>query len=132
MLLCGIIDELTASTPKVGMLAYFFCQAGDTRINNATSVVRGLISLLVEQQPSLASHILERYDRYSKTLFGDANAWIALSDIFSDILQDPRLGTVHLIVDALDECVIDREKLLKFVNQTTNMSRVKWIVSSRN
>jgi hypothetical protein len=56
-----------------------------------------------------------------------------LTEIFIDVLQDPSLSTTYLIIDALDECIIDRPKLLEFVaKQSSASSRVKWIVSSRN
>ncbi|KAF7502486.1 Vegetative incompatibility protein HET-E-1 [Endocarpon pusillum] len=57
MLLCGIVDELRKSAAEMGLLSYFFCQATDSRINSATAVLRGLIYLLVDQQPSLISHV---------------------------------------------------------------------------
>jgi chromosomal replication initiation ATPase DnaA len=74
MLLCGIINELKASIAKTDLLSYFFCQATDARINNATAVLRGLVYLLVDQQPSLISHIQKKYNHTSKSLFEDANA----------------------------------------------------------
>lgn len=74
MLLCGITNELKRSIPKSVLLSYFFCQATDSRINNATAVLRGLIYLLVKYQPSLISHVRTRYDQAGKTLFEDANA----------------------------------------------------------
>ena len=49
MLLCGITNELEKAIIASGNsrnLAYFFCQATDSRINNATIVLRGLIYLL--------------------------------------------------------------------------------------
>ena len=73
---------------QIGLLSFFFCDATDVRINNATAVLRGLIYLLVDQQPSLIRHIREKYDHARKELFEDANAWIALSEIFANILQD--------------------------------------------
>ncbi|KAF2176924.1 WD40 repeat-like protein [Zopfia rhizophila CBS 207.26] len=133
MLLCGIIDELNKSMSKADQLSYFFCQATDSRINNATAVLRGLLYLLVEQQPSLVSHIRKKHDHAGKALFEDANAWVALSEIFTDILQDPSLNSTYLIVDALDECVVGLPKLLDFIVQKSCIStRVKWTVSSRN
>ncbi|KAF1938340.1 hypothetical protein EJ02DRAFT_354742, partial [Clathrospora elynae] len=54
MLLCGIINKLHSSLPRTGLLSYFFCQATDSRINSATAVLRGLLYMLVKQQPSLA------------------------------------------------------------------------------
>lgn len=133
MLLCGIINELEKSMAKTSLLSYFFCQATDSRINNATAVLRGLIYMLVGQQPSLVSHIRKKHDHAGKALFEDANAWVALSEIFTDILQDPSLNRTYLIIDALDECVTDLPKLLDFVVQKSSLSsRAKWIVSSRN
>jgi hypothetical protein len=133
MLLCGIVDELKKSTADTHLLSFFFCQATDSRINNAAAVLRGLIYLLVNQQPSLISHIRERYDHAGKQLFEGVNAWVALSNIFSNILEDPGLKNTYLVIDALDECVTDLPQLLHFVVKKSSASpRVKWIVSSRN
>jgi hypothetical protein len=133
MLLCGIIDELHSSLPQVALLSYFFCQATDSRINSATAVLRGLLYMLISQRQSLAYHVRKKHDHAGKALFEDANAWVALTDIFVDALQDSSLGTTYLIIDALDECRTDRPKLLAFIEkQSTRSNRVKWIVSSRN
>ncbi|MCJ1292891.1 hypothetical protein MMC34_004444 [Xylographa carneopallida] len=89
--------------------------------------------MFIDQQPSLVSHIRKKYDRAGKALFEDANAWVALSEIFTNILQDPSLKRTCLIIDALDECVIDLPKLLDFIVRKSCVSpHVKWIVSSRN
>ncbi|KAH8744604.1 hypothetical protein F5883DRAFT_21603 [Diaporthe sp. PMI_573] len=133
MLLCGIINELSNSMAKTNQLSYFFCQATDSRINNATAVLRGLLYLIVNQQPSLVSHIRKKHDHAQKALFEDANAWVALSEIFINILQDPSLNSTYLIVDALDECVTDLPKLLDFIMQNSSASsRIKWMVTCRN
>lgn len=131
MLLCGIIDELQVR--RATNTAYFFCQATDSRINNATAVLRGLIYSLVSQQQSLISHVREKYDLGGKQLFEDANAWIALTAIFNNILQDPGLEPTYLFIDALDECSTDLPQLLELIVHTSAMSpKTKWIVSSRN
>jgi hypothetical protein len=133
MLLCGIIDELQDSMGARGLLSYFFCQATDSRIRSAVAVLRGLLYLLVNQQPSLISHVRKKYDHAGKTLFEDVNAWVALTDIFTSILQDPSLKSTYLIVDALDECITDLPKLLDFIAKKSSTSpRIKWLVSSRN
>ncbi len=151
MLLCGIIDELGASTrlknPKASLrLSYFFCQATDSRINSASAVLRGLIYMLVQQQPTLISHIRERYDQAGKQLFEGVNAWTALTEILGNMLEDPGLQDTYLVVDALDECGTittnqgdgqniqpqDLTRLLGFITQKSTLPKVKWIVSSRN
>lgn len=132
MLLCGIIDELRMSAPSC-LLSFFFCQATDSRINNATAVLRGLIYLLACQQPALISHVRQQYDLAVRSTFEGTNAWVALLEIFTAILQDPALRTTYLIIDALDECVTDLTRVLSLVAQMSFVSsRVKWIVSSRN
>lgn len=130
MLLCGIIDELKKSTNNV---CFFFCQGTDSRLNSATAVLRGLIYLLVKQQPRLTCHLRKRYDQAGASLFQDANAWVALSEMFACMVQDEDLKTSYLIVDALDECAMDLPKLLDLIIRTAaSSSRVKWLVSSRN
>ncbi|KAK0710685.1 beta transducin-like protein HET-E4s [Lasiosphaeris hirsuta] len=132
MLLCGIIDELMMSAPS-SLLSFFFCQATDSRINNATAVLRSLIYLLVSQQPALISHVRQQYDLAGRSAFEGTNAWVILREIFTAILQDPVLRTTYLIIDALDECVADLKLLLNLVAQMSCVSsRIKWIVSSRN
>ncbi|KAL7906758.1 WD40-repeat-containing domain protein [Trichoderma velutinum] len=131
MLLCGIINELRKQS-SYGV-SYFFCQATDEQLNNASATLRGLIFMLVKQQPSLISHLRKKYDEAGRKLFEGPNIWIALSDIFTAILQDPELKSTYLIVDALDECVSDSEKLLDLiVHASGTYSGVRWIVSSRN
>ncbi|KAH8800439.1 WD40-repeat-containing domain protein [Xylogone sp. PMI_703] len=133
MLLCGIINKLKKSKTEMDLLAYFFCQATDDNINKATAVLRGLIYLLVDQQPSLILRVRDKYDKAGKSLFEDANAWDTLCEIFTNILQDLSLNNTWLIIDALDECTTDLSKLLEFVVRNSSLtSRVKWIISSRN
>ena len=140
MLLITIVEELerqlerrrrTASS--LTALSYFFCQGTDGKLNNATAVLRGLIYLLCIQQPLLASHLRARYDHAGTNLFQDANSFYVLSGILKSMIQDERLQKVYLIVDALDECIAERDQLLRFIARCAAISpRVKWIVSSRN
>ncbi|KAM0473872.1 hypothetical protein ACHAPX_007920 [Trichoderma viride] len=102
MLLCGIIDEIESSI-TMHCLSYFFCQATEVRLRNATAVLRGLIYMIVIQRPLLISHVREKYDSSGKKLFNDGNAWEALSKILMAILKDPRLNDAILVIDALDE-----------------------------
>jgi hypothetical protein len=125
MLLCGVIDELYKMAAHDINISFFFCQATNSRINSATAVLRGLIYMLVQQQPSLAAHIRDGS-------FEGENAWFALLKVFTNILDDPKLQKTYLVIDALDECVTDLDQLLSLLAQKTSASHVKWIVSSRN
>jgi hypothetical protein len=132
MLLCGIINELKRSIAGASSLSFFFCQGTDSRINNATAVLRGLIYLLADRHPSLISYIRKKYDHAGGELFKDVNSWAALSGIFLNILQDPILQNIFLVIDALDECITDLPLLLALIIQTPSSSCVKWILSSRH
>ncbi|KAJ5306582.1 hypothetical protein N7508_005597 [Penicillium antarcticum] len=122
MLLCGIINELPTHGTNI---AFFFCQENHAAINNATAVLRGLISMLVKQQPSLQIHVGEGP-------FEGENAWFALRKVLANILKDPMLQETYLIIDALDECTRDLEKLLSFLVEISSNSHIKCLVSSRN
>jgi len=130
MLLCGIINELEQSIVADGHrhnLAYFFCQATDSRINSAAAVLRGVIYLLVHRQPRLLAHLLA--DRPIPE--DDSVAWVVLAKILQDILGDANLKATYLVIDALDECLADLPNLLDLI-VCTSSERVKWLVSSRN
>lgn len=129
MLLCGIINELEK---RPCVTSYFFCQATDTRINNATAVLRGLIHMLISKQSSLLWHIQKRYDHAGASLFADVNAWVAAREIFIDIINDHTLKSVYLVIDALDECQAGRPELLDLIASGSAAPHVKWVVSSRN
>ncbi|KAM0263363.1 hypothetical protein ACHAQJ_001219 [Trichoderma viride] len=136
MLICGIINELSNKAKRKDMksdslLSYFFCQGTDSRINTATAALRGLLYLIIDQQPSLISHVRSKYDITGKGLFDNPNAWTVLSQIFTSVLHDTSIENAILIIDAIDECVTDQIKLLDFIIHQS-LPRIKWIVTGRN
>jgi hypothetical protein len=135
MLMIGIIKELVQQTQSQPLqsIAYFLCQATDPKLNNATSTLRSLIYMLIQQQPHLISYLQKRYDTDPK-LFENANTFYSLSVVFENILQNSTQAKTYLLVDALDECETGLSDLLKLIARTKSVSatQVKWIVSSRN
>ncbi|KAL6693057.1 hypothetical protein J3F84DRAFT_401621 [Trichoderma pleuroticola] len=132
MLLCGIVDEIKRIATQANAITFFFCQATIPTINNHLAVLRGLIWLLVDQQPTLISHIREQYDPIGNELFEGPNAWYSLANIFRSILQDERLTMAYLIIDGLDECTTGLNELLALIKEVLPSRNVKWILSSRN
>ncbi|GKT48338.1 vegetative incompatibility protein HET-E-1 [Colletotrichum spaethianum] len=130
MLVCGIIDELEKD--PANKLSYFFCQATERSLDNATAVLRGLIYSLAAQYPRLISYVRDEHDSGGKQRFEGLNAWEVMSKVLETMLLDPILDGVLLIIDALDECGVDRPKLLNFIARVSSSSRANWIVSSRN
>ncbi|PYI26896.1 WD40 repeat-like protein [Aspergillus indologenus CBS 114.80] len=128
MLTCGIINELSSTiTAGNHNIAYFFCQANNTRINSATTVLRGLLYMLGEQQPELQKHIPQKF-------LDNENGWFELYNVLESLLESEALRPTYLIIDALDECTRDQTRLLKFLKKYTSSTdnpRVKWLVTSR-
>ncbi|KAK5997598.1 Vegetative incompatibility protein HET-E-1 [Cladobotryum mycophilum] len=129
MLVCGIIEELEDENVEKDS-AYFFCQATDARINTATAVLGGLIFSLVDRRGWLLSYVRNKHLSPGRPLYEGSNSWETLCDIFEDLIQDPALSPIILIVDAIDECGTDLDQFLRLVVKTS--SRVKWLLSSRN
>lgn len=133
MLLCGIIDQLTRhALNPCQKPVYFFCQATDSRLNSAVGVLRGLLFLLAVQHPEVIPYIRSKYEEGGKSAYEDANAWWVLSGIFAEMVNDSRLEEKIIVIDALDECTTDQERLLEFISRLSTSSRGKWVVSSRN
>ncbi len=132
MLMCGIIDELQKELNS--NLSFFFCQQIEPELNTATSVLRGLIFLLLLQRPSLIPIMRSKYDFAGGKLFQGINVWVSLTDIFLNMLRDPVSNDAILVVDALDECTSSRGQLLDFILQSyaTSPPGVKWIITSRS
>lgn len=108
-------------------MSYFFCQATNPGLNNATAVLRGLVYLLVDQHPNFLSHVRGKLPLDP----GHWNSGVAIRAIFLEMLQDQSLQNVILIVDALDECETDMRFLLEVITATMS-HQVRWLVSSRN
>ncbi|KAN0086965.1 hypothetical protein V8E54_000653 [Elaphomyces granulatus] len=140
MLMIGIIDELLQQVAKSGkssateVLSYFLCQGTDSRLNTATAILRGIIYLLVIEQPFLISHLRKKYDPAGRKLFEDGSAFYCLAEVFRQMVKDPKLTAAYLVVDALDECEEGLPQLLDLITWTVSAqsSCIKWIVSSRN
>ncbi|KAK4658177.1 hypothetical protein QC762_0035640 [Podospora pseudocomata] len=89
--------------------------------------------LVTKQQPELISHVRESYVGLGKERFQGPTSWVALLEIFTNILEDPKLRGTYLIIDALDECTGDRDLLLDLIaSKSSAYPKVKWLVSSRN
>ncbi|KAL5344830.1 hypothetical protein ACLOAV_010227 [Pseudogymnoascus australis] len=136
MLMIGIIRELfRQSAVSAPTLSYFFCQSqGKTYppLNSATAAMRSLIWMLLIQQPRLISHLQSDYGSSRGALFTDRNALVAMSRVFTNMLEDEGARPVYFIVDALDECDQGLENLRKLISTSLTLSdKVRWLVSSR-
>ncbi|KAK1847772.1 vegetative incompatibility protein HET-E-1 [Colletotrichum chrysophilum] len=129
MLLCGVIDELRGMGYE--SISFFFCQATDARLNNATSVLRGLLYLIASQNSTLLELLQGQYDatQAGKQLFEDANSWDVLCEMLLSAVRHESMHDIVLIIDALDECISGLDQLVRFIISLT--AHVKVIASSR-
>lgn len=145
MMMMGLVDELSrykasrAATPlrsddSTPLLSFFFCQNTNPVLNNAVSVLRGLIYMLAKQRAELLRHVLGEYTVAGKYLFEGHNAVYSLRKILLNMLDDPSLPSTYLLIDALDECTSGLSELLRVITNASRglQSQVKWVVTSRN
>lgn len=136
MLMIALIDRLADTKPGSTTIppVYFFCQSTVDTIRSATAVLRGLLWQLLSQHSRLGEDLYKKFNDTGKQLFQGTNAFFEVASALSQILNDPELEEVNILVDALDECDVDKEKLLDFLARETSKSnsKAKWIVSSRN
>ncbi|KAF3917569.1 hypothetical protein AA313_de0203174 [Arthrobotrys entomopaga] len=138
MLVIGLVGFLT-NQPKdePTALTYFFCQNTVPYLNNGVSVLRGLIWKLLWNHRTLGKYIPDEYrckgsSRGQEILEGPG-AFIILSAMLSAMLRDRSLGRIYLLVDALDECDRDMDRLAEWISKDASdpLSKAKWLVSSR-
>ncbi|KAJ4141740.1 hypothetical protein NW768_000957 [Fusarium equiseti] len=129
MLACGIIDGLRRSLRP---LAFFFCEgsAAKDNLSGETAVIRGLIYMLLDYQPSLMSIMRPHYDKMGEKLFHNHNSSIILVQILTEMLQDPCLHEAIVVIDALDECS-GRSSLIDVINDLSQSCPAQWILTSR-
>ncbi|KAG5944181.1 hypothetical protein E4U53_006921 [Claviceps sorghi] len=135
MLLIGIVREISAqSAAFVPSVSYYFCQGtADHMKNNATAILRGLLWMLLVQQPRLIQHLRAKHRYAGSSLFTDANAFGAMSGALENMLKDPEMAPACFVVDALDECdAASVNDMIRLIAKTLRTSdKVRWLVSSR-
>ena len=137
MMAIALIDELSRrlqSNPSLGILSYFFCQNTESGSNNAVSVLRGLIWMLVTERKTLVEPLKKEFKIAGPGLLEGSKVFFALQRILIAMLRIPDHGTIYLVVDGLDECDSELYELLKLIidNEFTPPLRVKWLITSRN
>ena len=122
----AIIEDIrTLQRSGLALLAFFYCDFRDGQKKD----LRGLLSSLLVQlggQSNAYSTILS--DFYVTHGHGSQHASDReLADCLKDMLKLPGQATVHIVIDALDECPVTtglpspREKALELVEELVNL-----------
>jgi len=142
MLMIGLVNKLRDRLrhDESCALSFFFCQNAEPHLNNGVSVLRGLIWTLLSKNPSLSRYIPKEYRLKAKdkrkAMFGESNSNIfsTLKKMLSGMLMDASFEAVYMLVDALDECDRDLNRLVEWIaeNAADPLSKAKWLVSGRS
>lgn len=113
-------------------LSYFFCRGTNTTVDTATTILKGLIWMLLRQTPSLIGYLRKEFEDAGHEIFDGPSAFSHLKGVFLNMTHDNALGRVYLVIDALDECKAGLPDLLDLVVQSSASPKVKWILSSKS
>ncbi|KAI8630595.1 WD40-repeat-containing domain protein [Xylariaceae sp. FL1651] len=138
MLMIGLVGGMTNRLRPDESCAFFFCQNTEPHLNNGVSVLRGLIWKLLSENRALSCYIPAEYrlaakDKRKSLFESNLNKFFILKTMLSAMLRDSGFETVYLLIDALDECDKDSDKLVEWIadDAADPQSKAKWLVSGR-
>lgn len=127
-----VINQNRSKLVKRSTVCSFFCDDRDGDLANATVLLQGLILDVVSQRHDLIHHVLKHFQPSYPWSYNQ------LWRIFQTILDDPHMGDVCVIIDALDECNRrDRQNflrdLVKYLEKRSEHRNtpINFVVSSR-
>ncbi|KAI0169135.1 hypothetical protein GGR52DRAFT_509172 [Hypoxylon sp. FL1284] len=106
MLLTAAVQKLPDSTRGGSNVAFFF---GSTGRENELSVIKGLISRILTDQPYLVHHLRDKVKRTGREDFDSLSDFYAVSTIFYSLIQDDQFSQTYFIIDAVDQFAVDED-----------------------
>lgn len=85
-----------------------FCSDSDADQRNATGVVRSLLFQILSQRHDLVRHaapLILNFSSGREILFGQ------LWQVLKAVLNDPTIGYVYIVIDAIDKCTEDTRNM---------------------
>ena len=132
-----IEDIRTLQRSGLASLAFFYCDFRDDQKKDFRGLVSSLLVQLGGQSNAFSTVLSNFYMIHGHGLEHASDS--ELADCFKDMVKLPRQATVHVIIDALDECPVTtgspspREKVLELVEElvSLNLSNLRICVTSR-
>src|SRR6266567_8491014 len=124
----AIIEDIrTLQKSGLASLAFFYCDFRDDQKKDRRGLLSSLLVQLSEQSDAYST-ILSKFYEYHRRGSQQSHASDSeLTDCLKDMLKLTGQATVHIIIDALDECPSTtgmpspREKVLKLVEELVNL-----------
>ncbi|KAF3399519.1 hypothetical protein DPV78_006382 [Talaromyces pinophilus] len=133
-----LVEILSKEHDTIGQkmaLAYFFCDSSHPEHRTATAILRGLLSQLLKKRPHLMKHLLPKFKERGEKLF---DSFDALWAVFIEIGNDNTYHRLYCIIDALDECDQNSQRMLltqitqSCENQNDNtVGKIHFLIISR-
>jgi hypothetical protein len=122
----AIIEDIrTLKKSGLASLAFFYCDFRDDQKKSQRGLLSSLLVQLCEQSDAYSSILSDFYVTHGR---GSQHASDSeLLGCLKDMLKLPGQATVHIIIDALDECPITsdlsmpRERVLELVEELVNL-----------
>ena len=110
---------------KAGLasLAFFYCDFRDDQKKDRRELLSSLLVQLGEQSDAYSAILSKFYGAHRRGSQQSHASNSELTDCLKDMVKLPGQATVHIIIDALDECPVTtgfpspREKVLKLVEE---------------
>jgi hypothetical protein len=108
-------------------LAFFYCDFRDDQKKDRRGLLSSLLVQLGEQSDAYSTILSKFYEDHRRGSQQSHASDSELTDCLKDMLELPDQATVHIIIDALDECPSTtgmpspREKVLKLVDELVNL-----------
>ena len=124
----AIIEDIrTLQKSGLASLAFFYCDFRDDQKKDRRGLLSSLLVQLGEQSNAYSSILSKFYEGHRHGSQQSYASDSELTDCLKDMLKLPGQATVHIIIDALDECPSTtgmpsaREKVLKLVEELVNL-----------
>ena len=109
----NIIRQKGQPVATKNLLAYFFCQARDSRRRSATAILSNLLYQVLQQRPDLMGPFRDLHRQRANKAFVPSNIAVKdLWDVLQRTIQQRTVESIFVVIDALDELDQSRSDLL--------------------
>jgi hypothetical protein len=108
-------------------LAFFYCDFRDDQKKDRRQLLSSLLVQLGEQSDAYSSILSKFYEAYRRGSQQSYASDSELANCLKDMLKLPGQATVHIVIDALDECpvttglIFTRKKVLELVEELVDL-----------
>jgi hypothetical protein len=124
----AIIEDIrTLQKSGLASLAFFYCDFRDDQKKDRRGLLSSLLVQLGEQSDAYSAILSKFFEAHRRGSQQSHASDGELADCLKDMLKFPGQATVHIVIDALDECPVTtgsqfpREEVLEIVEDLVNL-----------